>query len=116
MALAGNGFAGVVDGWVETVETMLAPDRDPRTGGTRKRTGAERRQAYDHKVVAAIAPEFLRRLAEADARKAELDGQWKAALDADAAAASGAGDDDSGESGDPGAALGSVLPAQAGQG
>lgn len=100
MALAGNGFAGVVDGWVETVETMLQPDRDPRTGGTRKRTAAERRQAYDHKVVAAIAPKFLIDLAEADARKAELDAKWKAAQEAEAAAASGAeaGDDDSGES------------------
>ena len=85
MALAGNGFGGVIDGWVETVETMLQPDRDPRTGGTRKRSGAERRQAYDHKLVSAIAPDFLAELATADARKAELDGKWKAAQEAEAA-------------------------------
>ncbi|MCD9880562.1 type I restriction-modification system subunit M [Streptomyces guryensis] len=97
MALAGNGFVGVVDGWVETVETMLEPDRDPRTGGTRKRSGAERRQAYDHKVVAAIAPGFLRRLAEADALKAELDGKWKAAQEADTAASAAGLADDSDE-------------------
>ncbi|MFI6639633.1 N-6 DNA methylase [Streptomyces sp. NPDC050504] len=90
MALAGNGFGEVVNGWVETVEGMLQPDRDPRTGGTRKRTGAERRQAYDHKVVAAIAPDFLRQLAEADARKAELDGKWKQAQEAEAAFAAAA--------------------------
>ncbi|MGW6603945.1 N-6 DNA methylase [Streptomyces sp. NPDC055036] len=100
MALAGNGFGGVIDGWVETVETMLEPDRDPRSGGMRKRSGAERRQAYDHKVIAAIAPKFLTELAAADARKAELDGKWKAAQEADTASTaatvdgSGGGDDE----------------------
>ena len=77
LALSENGFAGVVDGWVENVETMLAPEQDPKTRKLRKRTAAERRQAYDHKVVAAIAPDFLEELAAADARKAELDARWK---------------------------------------
>ncbi|MFF9627710.1 type I restriction-modification system subunit M [Streptomyces fradiae] len=77
LALSENGFAGVLDGWVENVETMLAPEQDPKTRKLRKRTAAERRQAYDHKVVAAIVPEFLAELAEADARKAELDARWK---------------------------------------
>lgn len=77
LALSENGFAGVLDGWVENVETMLAPEQDPKTRKLRKRTAAERRQAYDHKVVAAIVPEFLTELAEADARKAELDARWK---------------------------------------
>ncbi|MCX4236473.1 type I restriction-modification system subunit M [Streptomyces ortus] len=77
LALSENGFAGVVDGWVENVETMLAPEQDPKTRKLKKRTAAERRQAYDHKVVAAIAPDFLEELAAADARKAELDARWK---------------------------------------
>ncbi|MFG2207703.1 N-6 DNA methylase [Streptomyces sp. NPDC048638] len=77
LALSENGFAGVLDGWVENVETMLAPEQDPKTRKLRKRTSAERRQAYDHKVVAAIARDFLEELAEADARKAELDARWK---------------------------------------
>ncbi|MGW7527066.1 N-6 DNA methylase [Streptomyces sp. NPDC054783] len=77
LALSENGFAGVVDGWVENVETMLAPEQDPKSKKLRKRTAAERRQAYDHKVVAAIAPDFLEELAAADARKAELDARWK---------------------------------------
>ncbi|WP_226962654.1 hypothetical protein [Streptomyces sp. C8S0] len=77
LALSENGFAGVLDGWVENVESMLAPDQDPKTRKVRKRTAAERRQAYGHKVVAAIVPEFLAELAEADARKAELDARWK---------------------------------------
>lgn len=77
LALSENGFAGVIDGWVENVETLLAPEQDPRTQKLRKRTAAERRQAYDHKLVAAIAPDFLTELKEADARKAELDAKWK---------------------------------------
>ncbi|MFD6886143.1 N-6 DNA methylase [Streptomyces sp. NPDC059957] len=77
LALSENGFAGVLDGWVENVDTLLAPEQDPKTRKLRKRTAAERRQAYDHKVVAAIAPDFLEKLAAADARKAELDARWK---------------------------------------
>ncbi len=103
MALAGNGFGGVVDGWVETVQTALAPEPDPRTGKERKRSGAERRQAYDHKVVAAIVPEFLAELAAADARKADLDAKWKAAQAAEAAEvgeADGEGESET-ESGEP---------------
>ncbi|WP_405756178.1 N-6 DNA methylase [Streptomyces sp. NBC_00073] len=77
LALSENGFAGVLDGWVENVDTLLAPEQDPKTRKLRRRTAAERRQAYDHKVVAAIAPDFLEKLAAADARKAELDARWK---------------------------------------
>lgn len=77
LTLSENGFAGVVNGWVENVETLLAPEQDPKTQKLRNRSGAERRQAYDHKVVAAIAPDFLEELAAADTRKAELDGRWK---------------------------------------
>ncbi|MFI7537483.1 N-6 DNA methylase [Streptosporangium sp. NPDC049376] len=77
LTLSENGFAGVLDGWVENVETMLAPEQDPRTRKLRNRAAAERRQAYDHKVVAAIAPDFLKELVDAEARKAELDAQWK---------------------------------------
>ncbi|MGH3117668.1 MAG: type I restriction-modification system subunit M, partial [Gaiellales bacterium] len=77
LALSENGFKGVVDGWVENVDALLAPEQDPKTRKLRKRTTAERRQAYDHKIVAAIAPDFLAELADADARKAELDARWK---------------------------------------
>ncbi|MGK5446853.1 N-6 DNA methylase [Streptomyces radiopugnans] len=77
LTLIENGFGGVVDGWVENVEAMLRPEQDPRTRKLRKRTAAERRKAYDHEVVAAIAPGFLDELADADARKAELDARWR---------------------------------------
>ncbi|MEU2676316.1 class I SAM-dependent DNA methyltransferase [Streptomyces sp. NPDC007107] len=98
-ALSVNGFGGVIDGWIDMVTTMLAPEPDPSTGGSRKRSAAERRQAYAHKVVAAIAPDFLEELAAADRVKADLDAQVKAALDAEAAlaearAAAEAGDED----------------------
>lgn len=89
-ALAGNGFKGVVEGWVDTVETMLEPEPNPWTGGARKRSGAERRQAYGHKVIALIAPDFLRELAKADADKAKLDAKVKAAEEAEAARAAAA--------------------------
>ncbi|MER6081649.1 N-6 DNA methylase [Streptomyces sp. NPDC001833] len=77
LALAERGFAGVLDGWVADVGTQLAPEPDPRTGGLRRPTAGERRAAYRHKLVAAIAPDFLAALAAADVRKAELDGLWQ---------------------------------------
>lgn len=97
LALSENGFAGVLDGWVENVDTLLAPEHDPKTRKLRKRTTAERRQAYDHKVVAAIAPDFLAELADADARKAELDARWKelnAEPEPDSSEDGGEGDED----------------------
>ncbi|MEU7055251.1 class I SAM-dependent DNA methyltransferase [Streptomyces sp. NPDC046197] len=113
-ALSVTGFAGVVDGWVETVETMLAPEPDPRTGGRRERTAAERRQAYDHKVVAAIAPGFLEHLASAERTYAALDAKVKAAQEAEAALAEAqqaALDGDDSESGSDGG--GGIDPALA---
>lgn len=119
-ALAGNGFKGVVEGWVDTVETLLEPEPNPWTGGARKRSGAERRQAYGHKVVALIAPDFLRELAEADAAKAKLDVKVKAAEEAEAAraaaAAGVAGEDgeaseEGGDALDPAVALEALLSA-----
>ncbi|OEU94815.1 N-6 DNA methylase [Streptomyces oceani] len=77
LALSENGFGAVLDGWVDNVETMLAPEQDPKTRKERKRSTAERRRAYDHKVVAAIAPDFLEELEAADTRKAKLDARWK---------------------------------------
>jgi type I restriction enzyme M protein len=76
LTLSQNGFPGVLDSWVGDVDTLLHPDEDPRTGQTRSRSGAERRQAYAHKAVNAIASSFLTELKQADARKAELDARW----------------------------------------
>lgn len=115
-ALSVNGFAGVVDGWVETVETLLAAEPDPRTGGARDRSAAERRQAYDHKVVAAIAPGFLEDLASAERTHADLDAKVKAALEAEAAvaaaraAAEGSGGSEDSEDSGSGSGSGEVDP------
>ena len=73
LALAERGFAGVLDGWMADVETQLAPEPDPRTGALRRPTAGQRRAAYQHRLVAAVVPDFLAELAAADARKAELD-------------------------------------------
>ncbi|WP_165396295.1 N-6 DNA methylase [Streptomyces sp. F001] len=70
--LSATGFAGVVDGWVETVERMLVREGDPLTGRSSPRTVAERRQAYQHKAVAALVPEFLEELARAERTYADL--------------------------------------------
>ncbi|GHH32719.1 type I restriction-modification system subunit M [Streptomyces candidus] len=109
LALSENGFGGVVDGWVENVDTMLAPEQDPKSKKLRKRSGAERRQAYDHKVVAAIAPDFLEELAAADARKAELDARWKELNAEPEASEGGEGPDDGSDEGDEDAVTREVV-------
>ncbi|GAA1995304.1 N-6 DNA methylase [Nocardiopsis rhodophaea] len=80
--LAANGFASVVDAWMDSVDTMLQDEQDPRTGKIRKRSAAERRRAYSHEIVKELIPEFLTELAEADAHKAELDARLKSAQEA----------------------------------
>ncbi|GAB2922546.1 type I restriction-modification system subunit M [Streptomyces mayteni] len=89
-ALANQGFSEVIDGWIEMVKTMLEPEPNPKTSGARKRSGAERRQAYAHKVIAEIAGDFLTELAAADAHKAAVDAKYK-----EATAEEEDGDDDS---------------------
>jgi type I restriction enzyme M protein len=64
--LAANGFGGVIDGWLTTIESALT-DRGSKV------------DPFDHRLVPALVPEFLDRLAEAEARRAELDAQVKAA-------------------------------------
>jgi type I restriction enzyme M protein len=63
--LAANGFGAVIDGWITTIETALA---DPTS----------RIDPLDHRLVPALVPDFLAQLAEAEARRAELDAQVKA--------------------------------------
>ncbi|MBP8534732.1 hypothetical protein [Streptomyces sp. MK37H] len=72
------------------------------------RAGTERRQAYDHKVVAAIASDFLEEPAAAERHKARLDAKLKAAQEAEAALAEARAEAEAGE-GD----TGSIDPALA---
>ncbi|MFI6930041.1 N-6 DNA methylase [Streptomyces sp. NPDC050287] len=78
-ALSVTGFPGVVDGWVETVKELVAPEADPWMGRPRAHTAAERRQAYGHKVVAALVPDFLEELARVDGTLAGLTAELKEA-------------------------------------
>ncbi|GAA5027450.1 N-6 DNA methylase [Streptomyces siamensis] len=87
-ALAARGFDGVVDDWVGIAQAMLGPEpgASARAPG-RRRTAAERRQAYGQKAVAALAPDFLWELAQAERAYEVLVAEVKAAREAEAALA-----------------------------
>ncbi|MDJ0379485.1 class I SAM-dependent DNA methyltransferase [Streptomyces sp. G-G2] len=96
-ALAAGGYERVLDGWVDSVETMVEPvmpdveDADSGPGRTRGRaktsvTAADRRRALDQPVVRALIPEFLDEVARADAAVAVADAAYKTALENLAAA------------------------------
>jgi type I restriction enzyme M protein len=78
-ALPFGGFERVVDSWRDAVETAILPELDPKTGKPEKKSGAERRMAYDLPLVTALIPEFRTDFAKALEHKADLDAQWKAA-------------------------------------
>ncbi|WP_028647498.1 class I SAM-dependent DNA methyltransferase [Nocardiopsis sp. CNT312] len=63
--LAENGFGGVLDGWITTIEDGLeaTPPQDPA----------------EHPLVSALIPDHLEKLAEAEQRASELDARVKAA-------------------------------------
>ncbi|MEU0108382.1 N-6 DNA methylase [Streptomyces sp. NPDC006251] len=76
--LVHNGYAGLVDGWLQDVHGRLEPVLDPKTGKPRRPSAAERRSAYEHPVVRALVPEFaaeLRAADEAVSAVADSDGQ-----------------------------------------
>ncbi len=64
--LVAHGFTGVVDGWVTTITTAME-DSDTKT------------DPLDHKLVAELLPSYLEELATAEAHRADLDAQIKAA-------------------------------------
>lgn len=110
--LSAHGFEGVVDSWIGTVKAVLPPAPGAPTGGdVRGGTAAERRQAYDHKVVAAIAPDFLEDLAAAQRTYEERDAEFRAAREAEAAlAAARAAAEASGDPEDVDSELTKVVP------
>jgi type I restriction enzyme M protein len=65
--LVAHGFTGVVDGWVTNITTAIEESD----------TGAD---PIDHKLVPELLPSFLEELTAIEARRAELDGQIKAAV------------------------------------
>lgn len=76
--LAFHGFRGVVEGWQTTIEAAFEDD-DEDDARDKQRRAAERRKAREHRVVPALIPDYLESLDEADARRADLNAQLKAA-------------------------------------
>ncbi|GGZ65999.1 type I restriction-modification system subunit M [Streptomyces bluensis] len=124
-ALAAGGYDRVLDGWIDSVETMVEPvlpdddaDDDGGNGGAgaggkgkirgRKKTtvtAADRRRALDQPVVRVLIPGFLDEVARADEELARADAVLKSAV-AELAAAqpplTGDADEDADDSGDEG--------------
>jgi type I restriction enzyme M protein len=65
-SLMHNGYAGLVDGWLQEVRGRLEPMPDPSTKKARRPSAAERRTVYEHPVVRALIPGFAAELRAAD--------------------------------------------------
>jgi len=78
-ALAAGGYDRVLDGWVQSIDSMLAPT-DQSSGKKKPASPAERRRALEHPIVRHLIPEFLAELVKADAAAAEAEAAYKAAL------------------------------------
>ena len=76
--LAFHRFSGVVQGWLTTIEAAFAADEDDDARDKQQRA-AEKRKAREHRVVPVLIPDYLTALEEAEARRADLDAQVKAA-------------------------------------
>ncbi|MFE1826304.1 N-6 DNA methylase [Streptomyces yangpuensis] len=94
-ALAAGGYERVLDGWVDSVETMIepvTPEADEPTGGRGRGrakssvSAADRRRAMDEPVVRVLIPEFLAEVSRADAALAAADAAYKTAVEELAAA------------------------------
>lgn len=78
-ALSLNGFEGVIEGWLTTIESAFALDEEEAEYWDKQKIAAEKRKARDHRVVPALIPDYLVELDEAETRYAELNAQHKAA-------------------------------------
>ncbi|MEV4105402.1 N-6 DNA methylase [Nonomuraea sp. NPDC049649] len=74
-----NGFEGVVEGWLTTIESAFELDDEEVEYWDKQKVAAEKRKARDHRVVPALIPDYLVELDEAEAEYAELNAQLKAA-------------------------------------
>ncbi|MGW5218719.1 N-6 DNA methylase [Nocardia sp. NPDC004085] len=72
-----NGFSGVVEGWLTTIESAFELDEEELEYWDKQRVAAEQRKARDHRLVPALIPDYLADLAEAEAAYAELNAQYK---------------------------------------
>jgi type I restriction enzyme M protein len=76
--LAFHKFSGVVQGWITTIQSAFAEDGEDDVKD-KQRLAAEKRKAREHRVVPVLLPDYLNELEEAEARRAEIDAQVKAA-------------------------------------
>ena len=74
-----NGFEGVVEGWLTTIESAFELDEEEVEYWDKQKIAAEKRKARDHRVVPALIPDYLAELEEAEAAYAELNARFKAA-------------------------------------
>jgi len=76
--LAYRKFSGVVQSWLTTIEAAFDPE-DETTIKDKQRLTREKRRAREHAVVPHLLSDYLSALEEAEARRADLDAQVKAA-------------------------------------
>jgi type I restriction enzyme M protein len=76
--LAFHKFSGVVQGWLTTIEAAFEADSEDEVRD-KQRLAAEKRRAREHAAVPLLIPDYLTALEEAEAHRADLDAQVKAA-------------------------------------
>jgi type I restriction enzyme M protein len=76
--LAFHTFSGVVQGWLTTIEAAFDADGEDEARD-KQRIAAEKRRARQHSAVPLLIPDYLTALEEAEAQRADLDAQVKAA-------------------------------------
>src|SRR5262249_27645498 len=81
--LAFHRFSGVVQGWLTTLEAAFAEDEDEDEARDKQKRVAEKRKAREHRIVPVLIPDYLNALDEAEARRADLEAQIKAATTTD---------------------------------
>lgn len=81
-SLTAQGFAGLVEGWVESIKDALE-DED----------GANKFDPLGHKLVKKLMPAYLEQIAEVEAKKAEIEGSLGAVKKGDDEDESEAGED-----------------------
>lgn len=78
-ALGLNGFEGLIEGWLTTIESAFELDEEEVEYWDKQKIAAEKRKAREHRIVPALIPDYLAELEEAEAKYAELNAQYKAA-------------------------------------
>lgn len=75
-----NGFEGVVEGWLTTIESAFELDEEEVEYWDKQKVAAEKRKAREHRIVPALIPDYLAELERAEAEYAELSARYKAAI------------------------------------